>query len=49
MDAFGLIHSLKGLCSTSSRKLLKCAPDSSTIKKNRMDVLDGFIGRWMGE
>src|SRR6218665_2736951 len=36
---FSFIHSFKDLYSTSSRKLLRGAPDSSTVKKNSFQLI----------
>src|SRR6218665_341202 len=38
-NSHSFIHSFKDLYSTSSRKLLKGAPDSSTVKKNIFQLI----------
>ena len=39
ISRFSFIHSFKDLYSTSSRKLLRGAPDSSTVKKNSFQLI----------
>src|SRR6218665_279505 len=44
---YSFIHSFKDLYSTSSRKLLRGASDSSTVKKNsfQLNVSESVLGR----
>ena len=43
------IHSFKYLYSTSSRELLRGAPDSSTVKKNSFQALIECVREWSRE